>query len=252
MLFPIFFSLLAEYKEMRTLLDVHTHTIASGHAFSTIQEMIARACELRMEVLGITEHGPAIPGAPHPIYFKNLHVIPREVDGLRLLLGAEINILDTEGNLDMDADQIAGLDLCIAGIHSLCWKGGTREENTRGMIRAIQTPGVHIISHPGDGAAELDFRPIVEAAKESHTLLEINSSSLNPARHKREAHDGFVEILRHCKDLDVPVILASDAHVSYSIGDYRYALPLLEETEFPAHLVMNGQPDFFFRYLDLY
>lgn len=47
---------------MKTLLDVHTHTIASGHAYSTLQEMAKAAKDKGLEILGITEHGPNIPG----------------------------------------------------------------------------------------------------------------------------------------------------------------------------------------------
>lgn len=47
---------------MKTLLDVHTHTIASGHAFSSLQEMTLTAKEKGLDILGITEHGPNIPG----------------------------------------------------------------------------------------------------------------------------------------------------------------------------------------------
>ena len=101
-------------------LDVHTHTIASGHAFSTIQEMAMGAKEKGIKLLGITEHAPGIPGTCETIYFRNLHIVPREMYGVNLILGAEINILDGEGNLDMDDELMSKLDLRIAGIHSLC------------------------------------------------------------------------------------------------------------------------------------
>jgi len=234
---------------MKTLLDVHTHTVASGHAFSTLQEMARSAAEKGLKILGITEHAPSIPGTCHPIYFRNLHVVPREMYGVRLLLGAELNILDTKGTLDLDEFYYSHcLDLRIAGIHSLCWEGGTTDENTTGMISAIRNPWTHIISHPGDGTASLHFEPIVLAAKESHTLLEINSSSLNPHRGKKDAKANNLEILRLCKQYDVPIILGSDAHISFSIADYQYALPLLAETEFPEALVMNDKPDWFLQY----
>ena len=87
---------------MKITLDVHTHTLASGHAFSTLQEMARAAADKGLEVLGITEHSPGIPGTCDPIYFRNLHVVPRRMYGIELLLGAEINILDGEGNLDWD------------------------------------------------------------------------------------------------------------------------------------------------------
>ena len=220
-------------------LDVHTHTIMSGHAYSTLQEMVTSAQQKHLDILGITEHAPGIPGTCNPIYFRNLHVVPREFDGLRLLLGAELNILDTNGTLDLNEYYYQQLDVRIAGIHILCWEGGTIEENTRGMINAIRNPWTHIISHPGDGTAELLFEPIVIAAKESHTLLEINNSSLNPRRNKGTALKNNLEILRLCKQYEVPVILSSDAHISYDIANYCFIWPLLQETEFPDELIVN-------------
>lgn len=233
------------------LLDPHTHTIASGHAFSTLQEMATAAQQKGLGILGITEHAPGIPGTCHPIYFRNLHVVPRQMGSLRLLLGAELNILDTNGTLDLDEYYYKQLDIRVAGIHLLCWQGGTKEENTQGMINAIRNPWTQIISHPGDGTAELLFEPIVLAAKETKTLLEINNSSLNPRRNKVTAHQNNLEILRLCKRYEVPVVLSSDAHISYSIADYGFIWPLLAETEFPDGLIMNYDTEKFLRYIGL-
>lgn len=230
-------------------LDVHTHTIMSGHAYSTLQEMVAAAQQKNLEILGITEHAPGIPGTCNPIYFRNLHVVPRQMGNLRLMLGAELNILDTNGTLDLDEYYYRQLDIRIAGIHLLCWQGGTIEENTAGMVAAIRNPWTQIISHPGDGTADLLFEPIVLAAKESKTLLEINNSSLNPRRNKDTALKNNLEILRLCKQYEVPVILSSDAHISYSIADYSFIWPLLAETEFPDELIMNYSTDRFLAYI---
>lgn len=235
---------------MKIELDVHTHTIASGHAFSTLQEMVQAASEKGLKLLGITEHAPGIPGSCSPIYFRNLYVVPRRMYGVDLLLGAEINILDCEGNIDMDEFYLNLLDLRIAGIHSLCYAGGTPEENTHGMVQAIANPYIHIISHPGDGTAKLNFEPIVLAAKEHHTLLEINNSSLRPCRKKMDARDNNLEILRLCKRYEVPVILGSDAHISFDIATYDYALQLVGETEFPEELIMNTSVEKFKTYLN--
>lgn len=236
---------------MKTLLDVHTHTVMSGHAYSSLQEMEAMAQQKGLRVLGITEHGPALPGSCHPIYFKNMHVVPRKFGDLRLLMGAELNILNTQGELDLNEDYYKYMDIRIAGIHALCWEGGSLEENTAGMVAAIRNPWTHIISHPGDGTAELDFEPIVLAAKETHTLLEINNSSLKPSRGKLMAKPNNLEILRLCKKYEVPVILGSDAHISFSIGDYEFIPSLLQETEFPEGLIVNDKPEFFFNYLNI-
>ena len=231
-------------------LDVHTHTIMSGHAYSSLQEMVAAAQQKGLDILGITEHAPGIPGTCNPIYFRNLHVVPRQFGDLRLLLGAELNILDTKGTLDLDEYYYRMLDIRIAGIHSLCWQGGSIEENTDGMVAAIRNPWTHIISHPGDGTAKLLFEPIVLAAKETRTLLEINNSSLNPNRQKESALRNNLEILRLCKRYDVPVILGSDAHISYDIANYCFIWPLLQETDFPDELILNFFPERFLEYLE--
>jgi len=234
---------------MTPLLDVHTHTVASGHAYSTITEMARQAADIGLKILGITDHAPSLLGACTEIYFRNLHVVPRELFGVRLMLGAELNILDTTGRVDMAESTLRMLDLRIAGIHGLCWTGGTADENTSAMVTAIRNPYVQIISHPGDGVAELHFEPIVLAAKECGTLLELNNSSLNPVRHKTTAHGNFVEILRLCKRYEVPIILGSDAHFHTLIAQYPFALPLLQETEFPEALVVNDKPEMFLRCL---
>ena len=57
-------------------LDVHTHTLASGHAYSTISEMVNEAKNKGLKLLGIVEHDQGIPGTCDPIYFKNLGVEP--------------------------------------------------------------------------------------------------------------------------------------------------------------------------------
>lgn len=232
-------------------LDVHTHTLVSGHAFCTLNEMVAEALRHNLTLFGITEHGPAIPGTCPSVYFRNLHVVPRQYGDMRLLLGAELNIIDYEGDIDVDTAELDCMDLVIAGLHSLCYTDGTREQNTSALIGAIENPRIHIISHPCDGtASDFDLEAVVLAAKRTNTLLELNSSSLNPIRHKHLAHPLFVHMLHLCKQYDVPIILGSDAHHTAAICDYRHALPLLAETDFPDTLIINDKPDVFLKLID--
>lgn len=234
---------------MKTELDMHTHTIASGHAFSTLQEMAKAGAEKGLKLLGITEHTSSVPGTCDPIYFRNLHVVPRQMYGIELMLGAEINILDTQGNIDADEALMKRLDLRIAGIHQICYESGSIEENTYGLIQVIRHPYIQIISHPGDGTALLDFEPIVQASKTYGTLLEINNSSLKPTRNKIDARENNLTLLRLCKQYEVPVILGSDAHISFDIANYEYLYELLHETEFPEDLIVNRSVDVFKKYL---
>lgn len=234
---------------MNIELDVHTHTVASGHAYSTIQEMARAAADKGLKILGITEHGPNIPGTCNPIYFRNLHCVPRQLYGIRLMLGAELNILNANGDIDLDERHWRMLDLRIAGIHSLCWQGGTKEQNTEGVVKAMNNPYVQIISHPGDGTADLDFEKLVMASKQTHTLLEINNHSLAPVRHKAVARPNNAEILRLAKRFGVPVILGSDAHFSAMIAQYDNLWPLIAETNFPEELIVNYDTERFLNYI---
>lgn len=233
------------------IIDVHTHSIMSGHAYSTLTEMITEAQRKGLKIFGLSEHTPGLPGACNEIYFRNLHVVPRQWGDTRVLLGAELNILDYKGTLDLEELYYPMMDYRIAGIHKLCWQPGTKDENTEGMINVIRNPWINIISHPGDGTAELNFEPIVLAAKEHHTLLEVNNSSLKPVRGKTALSiPNNLEILRLAKKYEMPVILGSDAHITFDIANYEYIAPLLHETEFPDALIVNDKPDLFLSYIE--
>lgn len=227
---------------MTPVLDLHTHTLASGHAYSTISEMAAAAAEMGLLTLGITEHGPATPGTCQWLYFKNLIVVPRVMAGVQILLGAELNILDTAGRLDMTAEQMERLDIRIAGIHGNCWEGGSRSANTDAVVSVMANPLVDIISHPADGTADLDFEALVLASKRYGTHLELNNHSLHPARHKSVAPALMMELMRQARRHDVPLILGSDAHISFGVADYSRLWPLIAEAGFPEELILNDKP----------
>lgn len=176
---------------MRDVLDLHTHTLASGHAYSTINEMIQAAKDKGLKMLGITEHAPEMPGSCSSMYFVNFRVLPRERDGLTVLFGAELNIVDYEGHVDLPEEMLRGLDLVIASLHTPCIRPGTREENTRAYLKAMENPCLNIIGHPDDARYPIEYRPIVERAKERGILLEVNNSSLKPGSFRGDPRGGI-------------------------------------------------------------
>lgn len=234
---------------MKVALDVHTHTIVSGHAYSTIQEMAKAAAEKGLQILGMAEHGPTIKGACDAAYFNNLSVIPEEIYGVKILVGAEINILDTYGSLDLSEKSIRKLKIRIAGIHHSCYRPGTVEENTDAVIGVMKNPLIDIISHPADGTAELDYERLVQTAKETRAMLEINNSSLSPSRGKEKAWECHKQLLTLCKKYELMVIMGSDAHISFDVARYDHIYRLLQEVEFPEALIINDKPDLFWQRL---
>ena len=223
----------------RILLDVHTHTVASGHAYSSLQEMVKAAADKELQVLGITEHGPSIPGTCPLVYFRNMFVVPRQMYGIRLLMGCEVNILDTNGSLDLNDEYLDRLDIAIAGIHGNCWKGGDKNQNTEGMLTVINNPKIHVISHPGDGTAEMDFEQLVFASKEAHTQLEINNHSLAPQRKKMIAITNSLEkavftnyrsLCKASRATPILIFNEADAILGTRMGQASQAVDKMENT----------------------
>ena len=221
------------------VLDLHTHTIASGHAYNTLREMAKAASDKGLSVLGITEHAPKMPGTCHSFYFHNLKTVPRELYGIRLLLGSEVNIMDFEGNIDLEERDLKGMDIIIASLHTPCIKPGSIKENTTAYLKVIENPYVNIIGHPDDGRYPVDYRALVEGAKEKGKVLELNNHSLDPKCFRRDARENDLKMLELCKEYAVPVIMGSDAHFDTLIGEFSMARELLEEVDFPEELVLN-------------
>ena len=96
--------------------DLHMHTLVSGHAYGTIREMAAGAAEKKLQLIGITEHGPGIPGTCDPIYYLNFMAAPRKLYNVEILYGCEVNIR-TGGSLALGRRYLDALDYAIAGIH---------------------------------------------------------------------------------------------------------------------------------------
>ena len=122
---------------MKYILDSHTHTIASGHAYNTINEMAQTAAEKGLELLGITEHAMEMPGTCHEYNFMNLKVLPRQMSGIEVFFGTEANIMDYDGRLDMNQKLLERMDVVIASMHVPCIRPGTKSENTRAYIKEI-------------------------------------------------------------------------------------------------------------------
>lgn len=234
---------------MRFLIDTHTHTLASGHAYNTINEMAKSASDKGMSHLAITEHAPRMPGSCHELYFSNLGVLPREKYGVRLLFGSEVNILDFDGTIDLPEYILKKLDIVIASYHTPCIRGGSVEENTRGIVNVIKNPHVNVIGHPDDARYQVDYEAMVLAAKEYHTLLELNNVSLHPMGPRTGAFENDIKILELCKKHQACICLGSDAHAESEIGNFSRAHEVIEAVDFPERLIANSDFELLRSYL---
>ncbi|ADK16397.1 MULTISPECIES: phosphatase [Clostridium] len=233
---------------MKYVLDVHTHTIVSGHAYSTLLENAKYASEIGLELLGSTEHGPSMPGAPHKWYFENLKVLPRKLFGVTMLYGCEANIIDYEGNLDLSTDLQEKLDIIIASIHEPIMEANKNPDlNTSALLKVMDNPNVHILGHTGNPKFPIHAEEVVKKAKEKSILIEINNSSFVSSRKGSEKN--CTKIASLCKEYGVKIVLNSDSHFAYRIGGFESAIEMLKQIDMPEELIINRSKKDFLSFL---
>jgi putative hydrolase len=217
--------------------DLHVHTVASGHAFSTVLEIARVAADKGLAMIALTDHGPAMPGGPYAYHFSNQVAIPDIIYGVRVLKGIEANVMDREGTLDLDESRLAKLDIVLAGLHTLCAPYGSVQENTAMMIKAIQNVWVDVIVHPGNPEYPVDEAAVVKAAAEHDVALEINNSSLTVSRRGSWPHCDHIAGL--AKTYGCKILVGSDSHFALSVGDFGAAEELLQRNGISTDQVLN-------------
>jgi len=222
---------------LKILVDLHTHTVASGHAYSTISENAAAAARRGIELLGMTDHGPSMPGAPHLYHFSNLAVLPSELSGVRILRGVEANITNDEGELDIPIGLLAKLDLVLVGLHPICYPGGKSPLATTAYLKAMENPYIDIMVHPGRPDFDLDLEQVASVSTRLGIAVEINNSSLAPE--KKGSWDNCRRFAHYAKSYGGWVSLGSDAHFWDRVGEFRYALELVREAGIPESQILN-------------
>lgn len=220
------------------ILDIHTHSIAGGHAYGTIREMAQAASERGLAVLGISEHAPGIPGTVHPIHYTNLTVIPRTLYGVHILHGSEINV-QNDGTLSLEQRYIDFLDYAIIGMHGICYQNEGADKNTENVISCMKNKKVFFVSHPDDGNLPLDYELLVKGAKEHHVALEVNNSSIVKKAKRLNCIENYRTMLALCMEYGVPVLVSSDAHDPSWVGEFSLAKELLEQIGFDETLILN-------------
>jgi putative hydrolase len=252
---------------MRILCDVHTHTIHSRHAYSTLGENVAAAAEAGLELLGTTDHFSPMISATSTFTsvanlrdyqgFLNQDVLPRSWRGVALVRGVEADIVDLDGHLfghgipqpynisgspyaeplDLDERVLSDMDYAIASVH---WKGfaegATSAQNTRMYLKVLDNPKVLILGHIGRSGLDFDVDAVVEGARDRGKLIEINETSLT-SRAERAGRCRL--IAERCAELGCPISLGTDAHVATQVGVFDATLALLDEIGFPEELVAS-------------
>ena len=233
---------------MKIELDTHTHTLASAHAYSTLQENIRYAASIGHKGICKTDHAPGLPDSPHAWHFGCQKYIPSVIEGIRVVKGIETNILDTDGHISLDEKQYEGgnFEVVIASTHSPIYEVTDKKLNTEMWLKIAENPYVDIIGHCGSDKYAFDYERVIKEFAKNGKIVEINAHSFDcrPGSEKN-----CPEIARLCKAYGVPVVLSSDAHICYDIGKVGAAVEKVLSVGLTEKDVLNTDLDGFLYYL---
>lgn len=224
---------------MEIIADLHTHTIASTHAYSTITEMVQAASAKNLYAIAITDHGRQMPGSPREFYFETMGTfVPKELFGVRVLKGMEANILDYDGNIDCDDFLADKLDWIVASMHTQIIKEKADiEKCTHSYLQLAKNKNVNVVGHSDTVCFKYDYEKVIPKFAKNGILIEINNSTFN---FKKNSMDNCVEIIKACKKHNARVVVNTDAHFFTFVGNAQPALEVLKELDFPKHLIVNS------------
>ena len=235
-------------KKFKLAADLHVHTTASGHAYSTFEEYVARAKRIGLKGIAITDHAPNMPGGPHIYHFSNLRMIPKFFRGIRIYKGAECNIINEQGGLDLPHDVLRSLDIVMIAFHPRVGYGSKGEEkNTEVMLKAMKNPYVNVIAHPGNPMFPVSIQKIVSAAKDRGIVLEINNSSFTGSR--SGSWERCLQVAKEVKKQNWLVTIGSDSHLSTMLGTSDKAMELIGLAGLKKENVVNSSLKLIEKYL---
>lgn len=235
---------------MKNLVDLHTHTVFSNHAFSSLTENIKQACDIGLLYYGWSDHQPDSVGMGGKKFnFSNTKVIPSLKNETHILKGIELNICD---DFKESVDYFKGrLEYGIASMHQYAYSNThTCEENTKRALEACNEDFIKILGHIDDGNFPIDYYQVIKECKKTNTLVEFNNSSLLPGGCRINSLENFKIMIDICKDLKCPIIMNSDAHICYDVGNVELVAKLLADNDFDPNLIVNYNINLFKEYFN--
>jgi putative hydrolase len=225
-------------------IDLHIHTIYSGHAQCTIVEYIEMAKKLKMKVIGFSDHGPNMAESmTNDNYFFTMTRIPRFIEGVEILRGIEANIIDSNGAIDITDKMISeNLDYVMAAIHRREYKNLGSEKNTEAMIRAIKSGKIDILSHPFYEYHPVNVGKIFEEACRRGVLLEVNLNTIKIMKSDAKIMTNLKLMVQTAKRFNKKLIVGSDAHNIWDLADDSKLNKIKKEIGLTDKMIINNYP----------
>src|SRR5579859_917087 len=227
-------------KDMKGDLQMHS-TASDGK--NSIEEMAEAARKLGHQYIAITDHSKAVTVANGldekrmAAHIKKIHAADAKGLGIRVLAGAEVDILK-DGSLDYSDEILAQLDVVVCSIHS--YFNLDRSAMTERMLKAIENPYTQIIAHPTGrlllrrDPIDYDMEKILEACAKHGVAMECNSY---PDR--LDLKDVY---LRMCKERGVKMVISTDSHNAGNLSLIRYGVTMARRGWLEKRDVINALP----------
>ncbi|MCF8002253.1 MAG: PHP domain-containing protein [Halanaerobiales bacterium] len=224
--------------------DLHTHTVNSGHGYSTVDELARTASKKDIELIAVTEHGPSLPGGPHRYFFSNMSILPEEMYGVKILKGIEANI-GNKGKLDLNESDLKSLDFVAAGLHyNTGHTLSNKKEYTKATVEAIKNPLVNMITHPASIYYPLDLEKVVKAASMHDVILEVNAGSFHPKKKGARGNKNLtIKLCKLARKHGVLLSLNSDAHFHTQVGQVHHLFDIIKEAGITDENLINTSID---------
>jgi DNA polymerase (family 10) len=222
--------------------DFHMHTTWSDGQ-NTVREMAEAARSLGYEYIAITDHTKACAIAngntPEELIaeIEEIESVAREFDDIRVLKGAEVDIL-SDGSLDMPDSILNSLDWIVCSIHS--GFNQERQQITDRVIRAMQTGYPNVFAHPtgrilgGRGPYEIDLEQVFQAAKEYSVRLELNASP-----YRLDLNSYWLGVAR---EAGAGFVISTDSHQTSGFANMQYGVVTARRAWLTAGHVLNTLP----------
>ncbi len=233
---------------MTLKIDLHVHSVASGHAYNTIYELVQEAKRKKMKAIAITDHTPGDGSLTHNWYFIGLKNIPEKMEGIRVLRGVELEVINKQGAVNLSDDLLEKLDILLIGLHN---HAGTlnfkdSDEVTNALITGLKKyTKAKIITHPFSNLGNLDIKKITQYACDNNLLMEVNLAHLNPQINRHHANmEKLKEMIKIVKQNKKKVIVNSDAHFMTWLGNDSMLTPqFMKEIGLTKEMIINNYPE---------
>ncbi len=221
---------------MKIIGDLHTHTLASTHAYSTIRENCEIAAEKGLKVIAMTDHAPLMPDAPHEWHAGNQHALSQKIKGVFVLRGIEADIMNTDGELDVKSYIIEGLQWVVASFHDPVYPPRNPDDHLKTLENVCKNPLVDVFGHLTTGGHPFDYEEGAKLFAKYDKIAEVNNASI---RAGRSTFENTVRFLEACKKENVKICIDSDAHYCEDIGELSAAMEIVNKVGYPQDLIVN-------------